>query len=138
MHSLTLLFVACSATLLSSSAAGSHLQEERTSTDLTNGRVADGPSVNDVVSLHNERAVKRDDVSSESTQYTETLAFRHAIKTREFWLQRAFELVVTVATVYSVIWAYGKMGCPFQRWPLKLLVKNRRVSTDVGGGEELE
>ncbi|CDI84273.1 hypothetical protein, conserved [Eimeria acervulina] len=51
------------------------------------------------------------------------LPLGRAIKTREFWLQRASELVVMVVTVVAVFWAYGQMGCPFKRWPLRLLVE---------------
>ncbi|CDJ56427.1 hypothetical protein, conserved [Eimeria maxima] len=65
--------------------------------------------------------------SVEQEEFTVMLPLRQAVKTKEFWYDRALEVVVMALTVYIVFWAYGKMGCPFKKWPLCLLVQDRRM-----------
>ncbi|CDJ35242.1 uncharacterized protein EMH_0024820 [Eimeria mitis] len=66
------------------------------------------------------------------------IPLRQAVKTKEFWRDRALELLMMVVTTYTVIWAYGKMGCPFKRWPLKLLVEGRQITIPAAEEEEEE
>ncbi|KAL8426597.1 hypothetical protein Efla_005174 [Eimeria flavescens] len=65
------------------------------------------------------------------------IPFRRLIRTKAFWVARALDVIVAVTTMYLVAYAYGKVGCPFRRWPLCLLVEhNNQAASSQGKREE--